>query len=162
MQELYLSSKAFITITTGNEESDISNLIKHQKVICLFTDKTKEDINNIFNTSKEKIDDDKLICTYYKNKDSFPCSGFMMKEALAKEGVTKKRFKDFYESDSDFNNCLRHIETQNTLSWSRFDDLRDRMGLECEVTLKHKDGSIVSHFDSADPVAPEPITKKKK
>ena len=89
MQELYLSSKAFITITTGNEESVISNLIEHKKVICLFTDKTNEDINNLFNTSEEKsnaseekIDDDNLIRTYCQKKDRFPCSGFMMKEAL--------------------------------------------------------------------------------
>jgi len=132
----------------------IGNQIKIRRGIPMGTPQVREKIKRV------RKDDSRPINTDISDQDG-PLL-IMMKEALAKEGVTKKRFKDFYESDSDFNNCLRHIETQNTLSWSRFDDLRDRMGLECEVTLKHKDGSIVSHFDSANPVVPEPITKKKK
>ncbi len=112
--------------------------------------------------AKEKIkrkraDDSRPINTDI-NDDDNPLL-VMTKEALAKNGITRGRFKEMYPgNDSDMNNCLRHIETQNTLSWSRFTDVAERMGLDYSVTLKDKNGNIISSFDTA----PEPIKKKPK
>lgn len=131
----------------------IGNQIKIRRGIPMGTPPVKEKVKRV------RKDDSRPINTDITDQDS-PLL-IMMKEALAKEGITKQTFKSFYDNDSDFNNCLRHIETQNTLSWGRFDDLRDRMDLECEVTLKRKDGTVVSQFNTASPVMPETIKKKK-
>ena len=133
----------------------IGNQIKIRRGIPMPNMPTKEKIK------RKRADDSRPINTDINDEDN-PLL-VMTKEALSKKSITRGTFKSLYDNDSDMNNCLRHIETQNTLSWSRFTDISERLGLDYSVTLKDKNGNVISSFDTAAPIPVKPkrkVTKK--
>lgn len=118
----------------------IGNKIKIHRGITQMTNIPKEKIK------RKRVDDSRPINTDISDQDS-PLM-VLMKTALRKKGVTRGDFKmlysDGFSTDSDMNNALRQIETQNNLSWARFTDLSDRLGLDYSLNLYDKQGIIES------------------
>lgn len=119
----------------------IGNKIKIHRGITQMTNIPKEKIK------RKRVDDSRPINTDISDQDS-PLM-VLMKTALRKKGITRGDFKmlysnDGFSTDSDMNNALRQIETQNNLSWARFTDLSDRLGLDYSLNLYDKQGVIES------------------
>ena len=147
---------------------DVQSSEEVPNIYCCYTIGNKikihRGITQMTNISKEKIkrkraDDSRPINTDIYDQDS-PLM-VLMKTALQKKGITRGDFKALYtnscDSDSDMNNALRQIETQNNLSWARFTDLADRLGLDYSLDLYDKNGVIESVDTGA-----TPHSKKKK
>lgn len=132
----------------------IGNQIKIHRGITQMTAIPKEKIK------RKRADDGRLINTDISDQDS-PLM-VLMKTALQKKGITREKFKELYntpyDNDSDMNNSLRQIETQNNLSWARFTDLSERLGLDYSLNLYDKSGVI----ESVDTGSVPTRSKKKK
>ena len=102
---------------------------------------------------RRRVDDNRPIMTDIKDEDNQLMA--LAKTVLREKEVTRGDFKELYDNDSDMNNSLRSVESSGNLSWSRFTDICDRMGVSYEITLKDKDGNIIE--DTSKPKA-----KKKK
>lgn len=104
---------------------------------------------------RRRVDDNRPIMTDIKDDDNQLMT--LAKTLLQEKEVTRGDFKELYDNDSDMNNSLRCVECGGNLSWSRFTDICDRMGISYDITLRDKDGNVVG-----DATKPKIAKKKKK
>jgi len=98
---------------------------------------------------RRRVDDNRPIMTDIKDEDNQLMA--LAKTVLREKEVTRGDFKELYDNDSDMNNSLRSVESSGNLSWSRFTDICDRMGVSYEITLKDKDGNIIEDTSKSKP-----------
>lgn len=107
---------------------------------------------------RKRVDDCRKIATDISDQDNDLLT--LVKEVITTKGITRGDFKQAYDNDSDMNNCLRHIETQNTLSWPRFTDLHDRIKFGYKLTVFDENGIIATAVSDNIPLPKELCDKK--
>jgi hypothetical protein len=89
---------------------------------------------------RKRVDDDRPIDTTIKDSDNTLM--LLIKTAMQYKNITRGDFKRFYPNISDMNNILRCIERGEHLSWLRFCDLIDKMGVRYELQIFDDDIGI--------------------
>jgi hypothetical protein len=82
---------------------------------------------------KRRDADDRPIDTTVRDSDNTLM--VLAKQVIKGEDITHNEFKELFESPSDFNNFLRQIERCDNLSFNRFTELLDRLGLEYDLNV---------------------------
>ena len=107
---------------------------------------------------RKRQDDGRKINTDISDQDNDLLT--LVKTVIKTKDITRGDFKQAYDNDSDMNNYLRHIETQNTLSWPRFTDLHDRIKFGYKLTVFDENGVIATAISDNIPVPKELADKK--
>lgn len=96
---------------------------------------------------RKRVDDMRPINTDIVDDDNSLMS--MMKSILNKREVTRGDFKQLYDNDSDMNNSLRTIEQGGNLSYPRFEDLNNRLGVGFKIVAYDKNSlEILEELDT--------------
>jgi hypothetical protein len=86
---------------------------------------------------RRRTDDDRPIDTTIKDTDNTLM--ILIKSALQYKNITRGDFKRYYPNISEMNNILRCIEKGENLSWPRFMDLIDKIGVCYTLSIDDND-----------------------
>jgi hypothetical protein len=82
---------------------------------------------------RKRADDEREIDTSIKEHDDTLM--VLTKQSLRTKHITRGDFRKLFESTSDMNNMLHQIEIGDKLSWSRFTEMNEKLGLKYNVTV---------------------------
>jgi hypothetical protein len=127
---------------------DFNNKDEVPKVFCCYTIGDTMKVRRIktdFNSSvplrnrKRRSEDDRPIDTRVKDTDNTLM--VLIKASLQHKNVSRGDFRKLYPNISDMNNVLRCIEKGDNLSWTRFNELLEKLSMTYELDVK--DNSLV-------------------
>jgi hypothetical protein len=90
---------------------------------------------------KRRTDDDRPIDTTIKGTDNTLM--ILVKSVIQKKNITRGHFKEFYQNVSDMNNILRCIEKGENLSWTRFNDLIEKLNASYKLSVYDEDDTVI-------------------
>jgi hypothetical protein len=149
--------------TWNNEILIVGNVYKINNEFCVYAGdfKSKEDVPKVFccytigdnmkvrhirtninelvplRNRKRRSEDDRPIDTRVKDTDNTLM--VLIKAALQHKNISRGDFRRLYPNISDMNNVLRCIEKGDNLSWTRFNELLEKLTMTYGLEIKDAD-----------------------